>query len=72
MQVVTHAGECVSHTSKGVAAILRCGFHSVRYLKVKIHCINALGRRIVSAVLSFEVVTSKQLPMYYKYGIFNL
>ena len=49
----------------------RCGFWSVRYLEVKIHCKNALGPRIVSAVRCLEVVTSRRLPMYYKYGIFN-
>ena len=35
----------------------------------KIRCKNALGPRIVSAVL--EVVASRRLPMYYRYGIFN-
>ena len=46
----------------------RCGFRSVRYLEVKIRCKNAL---VVSAVRSLEVVASRRLPMYYKYGIFN-
>ena len=49
----------------------RCGFRSVRYLEVKIRCKNALGPRIVSAVRSLEVVASRRLPMYHKYGIFN-
>ena len=30
-----------------------------------------LGPRIVSAVRSLEVVASRRLPMYYKYGVFN-
>ena len=58
-------------TSEGVAVMSRCGFRSVRYLEVKIRCKNALGPRIVSAVRSLEVVASRRLPMYYKYGIFN-
>ena len=58
-------------TSKGGAVMSRCGFRSIRYLEVKIRCINALGPRIVSAVQSWEVVTSRRLLMYYKYGIFN-
>ena len=49
----------------------KASFRSVRYLEVKIHCKNALGPRILSAVLSLEVVTSQRSPMYYKYGIFN-
>ena len=40
-------------------------FQSVRYLEVKMHCKNALGPRIVSAVWSLEVVASRRLPMYY-------
>ena len=56
-------------TSEGGAVMSRCGFRSVRYLEVKIHCKNALGPRIVSAVRSREVVASRRLPMYYKYGI---
>ena len=39
--------------------------------RYKIRCKNALGPRIVSAVRSLEVVASRRLPMYYKYGIFN-
>ena len=58
-------------TSEGGAVMSRCGFRSVRYLEVKIRCKNALGPRIVSAVRSLEVVASRRLPMYYKYGIFN-
>ena len=58
-------------TSEGGAVISRCGFRSVRYLEVKIRCKKALGPRIVSAVQSWEVVTSRRLLMYYKYGIFN-
>ena len=58
-------------TSEGGAVMSRCGFRSVRYLEVKIGCKNALGPRIVSAVWSLEVVASRRLPMYYKYGIFN-
>ena len=58
-------------TSEGGAVMSRCGFQSVRYLEVKIRCKNALGPRIVSAVRSLEVVASRRLPMYYKYGIFN-
>ena len=57
--------------SEGGAVMSRCGFRSVRYLEVKIRCKNALGPRIVSAVRSLEVVASRRLPMYYKYGIFN-
>ena len=41
-------------------------FRSVHYLEVKIRCKNALGPRIVSAVRSLEVVTSRRLPMYCK------
>ena len=59
------------HASEGGAVMSRCGFRSVRYLEVKIHCKNALGPRIVSAVRSLEVIASRRLPMYYKYGIFN-
>jgi len=55
-------------TSEGGAVMSRCGFRSVRYLVVKIRCKNALGPRIVSAVRSLEVVASRRLPMYYKYG----
>ena len=58
-------------TSEGGAVMSRCGFWSVRYLEVEIHCKNALKPRIVSAVQSLEVVVSRRLPMYYKYGIFN-
>ena len=58
-------------TSEGGAVMSRCGFRSVRYLEVKIRCKNALGPRIVSAVRNLEVVASRRLPMYYKYGIFN-
>ena len=58
-------------TSEGEAVMSRCGFRSVRYLEVKIRCKNTLGPRIVSAVWSLEVVASRRLPMYYKYGIFN-
>ena len=58
-------------TSEGGAATSRCGFRSVRYLEVKIRCKSAFGPRIVSAVRSLEVVASRRLPMYYKYGIFN-
>ena len=58
-------------TSEGGAVMSRCGFRSVRYLEVKIRCKNALGPRIVSAVRSLEVVASRRLLMYYKYGIFN-
>ena len=58
-------------TSEGGAVMSRCGFRSVRYLEVKIRCKSALGPRIVSAVRSWEVVASRRLPMYYKYGIFN-
>ena len=43
-------------------------FRSVRYLE---RCKNALGPRVVSVVRSLEVVASRRLPMYYKYGIFN-
>ena len=57
-------------TSEG-AIMSRCGFRSVRHLEVKIHCKNALGPRIVSAVRNLDVVASRRLPMYYKYGIFN-
>ena len=58
-------------TSEGGAVMSRCGFRSVGYLEVKIRCKNTLGPRIVSAVRSLEVVASRRLPMYYKYGIFN-
>jgi len=58
-------------TSEGGAVMSRCGFRSVRYLEVKIRSKNALGLRIVSAVRSLEVVASRRLPMYYKYGVFN-
>ena len=58
-------------TSEGGAVMSRCGFRSVRYLEVKIRCKNTLGPRIVSAVRSLEVVASRRLLMYYKYGIFN-
>ena len=58
-------------TGEGGAVMSRCGFRSVRYLEVKIRCINALGPRIVSAVQSLEVVAFWRLPMYYKYEIFN-
>ena len=58
-------------TSEGGAVMSRCGFRNVRYLEVKIRCKNALGPRIVSAVRSLEVVASRRLPMYYKYGIFH-
>ena len=44
-------------------------FRSVRYLKVKIRCKNALEPRIVSAVRSLEVVACRRMPMYYKYEI---
>ena len=47
-------------------------FVLVRYLEIKTRCENAFGPRIVSAVRSLEVVVSRRLPMYYKYGIFNL
>jgi len=57
--------------SEGGAVMSRCGFRSARYLEVKIRCKSALGPRIVSAVRSLEVVASRRLPMYYKYGIFN-
>jgi len=53
-------------TSEGGAVMSRCGFRSVHYLDV-----NALGPGIVSAVRSLEVVASRRLPMYYRYGIFN-
>ena len=59
-------------TSEGGAVMSRCGFRSVCYLEVKICCKNALEPRIVSAVRSLEVVASRRLPVYYKYGIFNL
>ena len=59
------------HASEGGAVMSRYGFQSVRYLEVKIHCKNALRPRQVSAVRSLEVVASRRLPMYYKYGIFN-
>ena len=59
-------------TSEGGAVMSRYGFRSVRYLKVKIRCKNALGPRIVSAVWSLEVVLFQRLPMYHKYEIFNL
>ena len=59
------------HTSEGGAVMSRCGFRSVHYLEVKIRCKNALGPRIVSAVRSLEVVASRRLLMYCKYGIFN-
>jgi len=62
---------CRVDTSEGGAVMSRCGFRSVHYLEVKIRCKNALGPRIVSAVRSLEVVISRRLPMYYKYGIFN-
>ena len=58
-------------TSEGGAVMSMCGFRSVRYLEVKIRCKSTLGPRIVSAVRSLEVVASRRLPMYYKYGIFN-
>jgi len=58
-------------TSEGGVVMSRCGFRSVRYLEVKIRCKSALGPTIVSAVRSLEVVASRRLPMYYKYGIFN-
>ena len=59
-------------TSEGGGAVMsKCGFRSVRYLEVKIRCKNALGPRIVSAVWSLEVVATRRLPMYYRYGIFN-
>ena len=58
-------------TSEGGAVMSRCGFRSVHYLEVKMHCKNALGPQIVSAVRSLEVVASRRLPMYYKYGVFN-
>ena len=58
-------------TSEGGVVMSRCGFRSVRYLEVIIRCKSALGPRIVSAVRSLEVVASRRLPMYYKYGIFN-
>ena len=41
-------------TSEGGAVVSRCGFRSVRYLEVSIHCEYALGLRIVSAVRSLE------------------
>ena len=53
------------------AVMSRCGSRSVHYLEVKIRCKSALGPTIVSAVWSLEVVASRRLPMYYKYGIFN-
>ena len=58
-------------TSEGGTVTSRCGFRSVRYLEVKISCKNALGPRVVSTVRSLEVVASRRLPMYYRYGIFN-
>jgi len=58
-------------TSEGGVVMSRCGFRSVHYLEVEIRCKNTLGPRIVSAVCSLEVVASRRLPMYYKYGIFN-
>ena len=58
-------------TSEGGAVMSRCGFRSVRNLEIEIRCKNALGPRLVSAVRSLEVVASRRLPMYYKYGIFN-
>jgi len=60
------------HASEGGAVMSRCGFWSVRYLEVKIRCKSALGPRLVSAVRSLEVVASRRLPLYYKYGIFNV
>ena len=57
--------------NEGGAVMSRCGFRSVRYLEVKRRCKNALGPRIGSAVRSLEVVASRRLPIYYKYGIFN-
>ena len=54
------------HASEGGAVMSRCGFR-----RVKIRCKSALGPKIVSAVRSLEVVASRRLPMYYKYGIFN-
>ena len=59
------------NTSEGGAVMSRCGFRSVRCLEVIIRCKNTLGPRIVSAVRSLEVVASRRLPMYYRYGIFN-
>ena len=60
----------LSTGEEGVAALCRssglsrCGFRGGRYLEVKIHCKNALGPRIVSAVRSLEVVASRRLLMY--------
>jgi len=68
---VTCGSGWIACTSEGGAVMSRCGFRSVRYLKVNIRCKNALGPRIVSAVQSLEVVASWRLPMYYKYRIFN-
>ena len=58
-------------TGEGGAVMSRCDFWSVRYSEVKVRCKSALGPRIVSAVRSLEVVASRRLPMYYKYGDFN-
>ena len=59
-------------TSEGGAVMSRCGFRSVRYLEVKIRCKKRFGTKdSVRCSRSLEVVTSRRLPMYYKYGIFN-
>ena len=68
MRKVRDVWEWLNRTSEEVAAMSRCGFRRVRYLEVKN---NALGPRVVSAVRSLEVVASRRLPMYYKYGIFD-
>ena len=49
--------------SGGVAALLRCGFLSVRYLEVKMCREKHLGPRSVSAVWSLEVVASRRLAI---------
>ena len=46
----------------------RCGFWSVRYLEVEIHCEIVLGSGLVSAVRCSEVAASRRLLMY---DIFN-
>ena len=55
----------------GVAALSRCGFRSGRYLEVKILVKKRSGPRSVSAVWSLEVVASRRLAMYFKYGILS-
>ena len=51
------------------AALSRCGFQSCHYLEVKMLVKKRSGSRSVSAVRSLEVVASRKLAMYYKYGI---